>query len=67
MGLSCELLVLGCRLEALEGGNCSQLHIWQETHHKRPPESGFVRRKAPNIVAVCDCDAGRRVLHDVMF
>jgi hypothetical protein len=33
---------------------------WGSTYHSRPPESGFVRRKGPNIVTVWDRNVGRR-------
>jgi hypothetical protein len=53
--------------EALLGGERAQLRNHEDTYHSRPPDNGFVRRKGPNIVDVCVCDAGRRVLHDAMF
>jgi hypothetical protein len=48
--------------EALLGGERAQLRNHEDTYHSKPPDSGFVRRKGPNIVNVCVCDAGRRAL-----
>jgi hypothetical protein len=57
------------------GRGASKAGMWQAMrnwapggmYHSRPPESGFVRRKAPNIVIVWVRDAGQCRRHDAMF
>jgi hypothetical protein len=59
-----------CQSLVLEGSGGSNRAIpcrREDAYHSRPPDSGFVRRKGPNIVNVWGCDAGRGAIDDAMF